>query len=252
MGATFLWWLCIVLETTLLVRGISSKLVRQFRLFYAYVACILVTEIIRLSWYQFAPHSYPSLFWYTELATIIVSYAVIVEIVHTSLQPYPGMSSRMIHLLWIVFVLTLSYACSDLVANGFVSLLRVAADLGRDLRYVEGALLLLILWFFGRHRISLGRNLGGITIGSAVWIGANVINLALLSFKGQEFSALLRAILPATYLVAMSIWCLSLWSAVPRPAGQISTESGKHLAGVNIQTRSPIAGISHRFLKALK
>jgi hypothetical protein len=252
MGANLLWWLCILLEAALVVRGIYSKLVNRYRLFYAYLACILGTEIVRLCCYQFAPDSYPSLFWYTELATIVASYAVIVEILHASLLSYPALSRRIIHLLWIVFVLTLSYACCGLLANGFVSVPRIAADLGRDLRYVEGALLLLVLWFFGRYRIRLGRNLAGITLGSSVWIGANVINLALLSFKGQEFSVLLREILPATYLATLTVWCLSLWSAAPKPANQLSIECDVDLAMVSIQSRGAIAGTSDRFLKVIK
>ena len=252
MGANFLWWLCILLETALVVRGIYSKLFNRYRLFYIYLSCILCTEIIRLYCYRVAPDSYPSLFWYTELATIVASYAVIVEILLASLRSYPALSRRVIHLLWIVFVLTLSYACCDLLANGFVSFPRVAADLGRDLRYVEGALLLLVLWFFGRHRISLGRNLGGITIGSSAWIGANVINLALLSFKGQEFSSLLREILPVTYLAALSVWFLSLWSAAPKPVSQIAIECNEDLATVSMKTRAAIAGTSDRFLKVMK
>jgi hypothetical protein len=252
MGANLLWWLCILLETILLMRGILSNLAKQYRLFYTYLACILFTEIIRLSCYEFAPDSYGSLYWYTELATIVTSYAVIVEILHASLQSYPAMSRRVRHVLWVVFVLTLSYACCDLLANGFVSVARVAADLGRDLRYVEGGLLLLTLWFLGRHRISLGRNLAGITIGSAVWIGANVINLALLSFRGQEFSALLRGILPVTYLAALTIWCLTLWSPAPKPVSQLAIECDEDLAIVSMKTRAAIAGTSESFLKVMK
>jgi hypothetical protein len=252
MSANFLWWLCILLETTLLVRGISSELAKKYRLFYGYIICILGGEVLRLIYYQFARDFYGSVYWYTELATVVASYAVIIEILHQSLRSYPALSKPVTRTLCIIFALTVSYACCDLLANGFASFARLAADLGRDLRFVEGALLLMMLWFFGRHRLPLGRNLGGIAIGSAIWIGANVINLAFLSLHGQEFSAFLRELLPITYLLALIIWCFSLWSAAPSCARCLTTEPEEHLGLLTIKTRSMVTGISRRFLKALR
>jgi hypothetical protein len=252
MAANFLWWVCIALETTLLVRGISSELVRKYRLFYAYIACILAGEVLRLIFYLSVPDRYLSVYWYTELATIVASYAVIIEILHQSLRSYPALSRPLTRLLWIIFALTVSYACCDLFANRGVSLSRVAADLGRDLRFVQGALLLMMLWFFGRHRLSLGRNLGGITIGSAIYIGANVINVAFLSLRIQQFSAFLRELLPVTYSIALTIWCIGLWSAAPAPACRLATESEEHLAMMTIKIRTTVVGTSDRFLKVLR
>ena len=251
MAANFLWWVCIILETMLLVRGISSELAKKYRLFYGYIVCILGGEVVRLVCYSFAPHRYGTVYWYTELATVIASYAVIIEILHQALQCYPALSRPVTRLLGIVFALTVSYACCDLLANGYVSLSRFAADLARDLRFVEGALFVVLLWFFGRHRLSLGRNLGGITIGSAIWIGANVIDLAFLSLRGQEFSAFLRELLPVTYLMALAVWCVSLWSAAATPASRLVREPGDHLAMAAI-TRTMVGGIVNRFVKVLR
>ena len=252
MAANFLWWVCILLETALLVRGISSELAKKYRLFYGYIICILGGELFCLVFYQFARDRYESVYWYTQLATVIASYAVIIEILQQSLRSYPVLSKPVTRTLCIIFALTVSYACCDLVANGFVSFARLAADLGRYLRFVEGALLLMMLWFFVRHRLPLGRNLGGIAIGSAIWIGANVINLAFLSLPGQEFSAFLRELLPITYLLALIIWCFSLWSAAPSCAGRLAGEPEEHLGLLTIKTRSMVAGVSRRFLKALR
>jgi hypothetical protein len=252
MTANIIWWVCIALETTLLVRGIFSALVKKYRLFYGYITCVLAGEVIRLIFYLAVPDRYASVYWYTELATIIASYAVVIEILQHSLRPYPGLSRSLTRLLWIIFALTVSYACCDLFANRSVSLSRVALDLGRDLRFVQGALLLTMLWFFGRHRVSLGRNSGGITIGSAMWIGANVINLAFLSLEMQEFSPFLRELLPITYSITLAVWCISLWSAAPAPASGLATAPEEHLAMMNIKIRTTVVGISDRFLKVLR
>jgi hypothetical protein len=252
MTANIIWWVCIALETTLLVRGIFSALVKKYRLFYGYITCVLAGEVIRLAFYLSVPDHYASVYWCSELATIIASYAVIVEILQHSLRAYPGLSRSLTRLLWIIFALTVSYAWCDLFANKGVSLSRVALDLGRDLRFVQGALLLTMLWFFGRHRLSLGRNVGGITIGSAIWIGANIINLAFLSLEMQEFSPFLRELLPITYSITLAVWCLSLWSAAPAPASRLATEPQEHLAMMTIKTRRTVAATSDRFLEVLR
>jgi len=252
MAGNLLWWACIFLETAVLVRGISSGLAKRYRLFYGYLIFILSGEVIRLISYVFAPDRYGSLYWYTELATVIASYAVILEILNQSLQSCPALSRPLTRLLWIIFALTLTYVCCGLMANGFVSVSRVAADLSRDLRIVEGALLLLMLWFFGRHRLSLGRNLRGITIGMTMWVGANVINLAFLSSPGHEFSAFLRELLPVTYLTALVLWCLSLWSVAPISTIRLAPEAEGDLAMVATKTRITVTGISERFLGVLR
>jgi hypothetical protein len=252
MTANILWWVCIALETTLLVRGIFSPLVKRYRLFYGYIACVLAAEVVRLIFYLSVPDHYASVYWYSELTTIIASYAVVIEILQHSLRPYPGLARPLTRLLWVIFALTVSYACCDLFGNRGVSLSRVAADLGRDLRFVQGALLLTMLWFFGRHRLSLGRNLGGITIGSAIWIGANVINLAFLYLQMREFSTFLTELLPVTYSVTLTVWCISLWSAAPAPASRLATESEEHLAMMTIKIRTTVLGTSDRFLKVLR
>jgi hypothetical protein len=96
--------------------------------------------------------------------------------------------------------------------------------LGRDLRYVEAGVLLVMLWLFVRYRILLGRNLLGLIIGYSFWVGLNVVNLAFWFLPGNGFSILLRGLLPATYLITLSIWCVTLWSAQPEPVQPSETK----------------------------
>jgi hypothetical protein len=252
MTANVLWWVCIALETALLLRGIFSELIKKYRLFYSYISCILAVEIIRLIFYASAPGRYATIYWYSELATIIVSYAVIVEILQHALRPFRALSRVLTRTLWIIFALTVSYACCDLFANRAVSVSRVVADLGRDLRFVQGVLLLTVLWFFGRHRLSLGPNLGGITIGSALWIGANIINLALLYLDVRGDSIFLLEMLPVTYAVTLAVWCITLWTAVPVPASRRALPQEEDLAIMTVKVRTALASTSHWFVKALK
>jgi len=151
MGTNFIWWCAIALEAALLWRGATSQLLKKYPLVYAYIGCVLLIEILRFCCYRFAPNSYPSFYWNSELVTIVASYAVIFEIFRQGLRHNPGVARLAQKLLLVVFVIALTYAASDLLHGGFASVPRATADLGRYLRYIEGGLLFVMLWLFGRY-----------------------------------------------------------------------------------------------------
>src|SRR6266481_2218618 len=241
MGTNFIWWCAIALEAALLWRGATSQLLKKYPLVYAYIGCVLLIEILRFCCYRFAPNSYPSFYWNSELITIVASYAVIFEIFGQALRHNPGVARLAQKLLLVVFVIALSYAASDLLHGGFTSVPRATADLGRYLRYVEGALLLVMLWLFGRYRISFGRNLLGLTVGYSLLVGLDVMNLALLSFPGNELSIGLRKLLPITFLITLVIWCASLWSCQPDPVQSAESAIDRDYEHLAAKTRANFA-----------
>jgi hypothetical protein len=237
MGTYLIWWAAIAFEAILLLRGTQARLVRKYPLFYGYIGCVLATEIIALFAYYVAPDLYGPLYWPSELVTIVASYAVIVEIFRCSTRYRPGIRRLTQNALLGVFALTVAYAFSDFMQGGFHSLSRAIADLGRDLRYVEAGVLLIMLWLFARYRIPLGRNLLGLISGYSFWLACNIVNLAFWFRPLKELSIVLRALLPATYLLTLIIWCASLWSAQPEPAqpGENRIEREYNLLATNTQ-----------------
>jgi hypothetical protein len=217
MLANLIWWSAIALEAVILFRARAAGLLKKYPLFYAYIGCVFAKEIVGLMTHQWAPKLYDAVYWPTDLATIVASYAVVIEIFRWSTRHKPGIRRLTQNALLFVFALTVAYAASDFVKSGFGSMSHAISGLGRDLRYVEGGILLAMLWLFTRYRIPHGRNLRGVIIGYSFWIGVNVVNLALWFLPGNEFSILLRGMLPATYLITLIIWCVTLWSAHPEP-----------------------------------
>jgi hypothetical protein len=251
MAANVIWWSAIAIEAVILLRGASTKLIRRYSLFYGYLGCVLITEIIRLCCFELVPNLYPTFYWHTELATIVASYAVIIEVFRHALRYNLAASHVTRTLLWIILVMTGTYAALDLLPSGFSSLPRATADLGRYLRYVEGSLLLALLWLLLRYRISFGRNILGIALGNSLWIGINVMNMALVSLRGNEFSVFFRRLAPANYLVTLTIWCVSLWSAQIEPA-PAATEIDRDYEFLATKTRSMLASASNRLVRSLK
>jgi hypothetical protein len=257
MTANLIWWSAIALEAVILLRASRTHLIRKYALFYSYIGLVLLADILRLCCYQFAPNLYSTFYWQTELATIVASYAVMLEIFRQSVRHNPGVARLTRNLLAIVFCLTLTYASLNLLQDGFTSgftssLPRATADMGRYFRYVEGALLLGMLWLFARYRIPFGRNLLGLTAGNAFWVGLNVLNLALWSLPGNGVSLLLRSLLPASYLVTLGIWCATLWSARPDPVQPAENEIERDYEVLAAKTRAILARTSNRLVRAMK
>jgi hypothetical protein len=247
-----IWWMGTSLVAVVLIRGALVGNLRRYPLFHFYISCVLVREVVGLLSYRFAPNFYRPLYWLTELATIVASYAVMVEIFRQSLRHNLGIARKAQRLLLAAFALTVSYAATDLLTGRFANATRGIAEVGRDLRYIEGALLLLLLWLLVRYRILLGPNLLGLIIGYSFWVGLNVINLALVFLLDNEFSAFARRLVPITYVATLTIWCVALWSSRPEPVqpteGAIERDYDL-LAG---KTRSILARTSDRLVRAIR
>ena len=247
METNAIWWVATSLAALILIRGVLAGNSSKYPLFYWYIGCVLLTDIVSMVCYQFAPNFYRPLYWPTELATIVASYAVIVEIFRQSLRHSPGIARRGQKLLLAAFGLAVAYAATDLFHGQFGDATRSIAEVGRDLRYIEGGLLVLLLWLFARYRILLGPNLLGLIIGYSFWVGVNVINLALVFLPNNEFSVLGRRLEPITYVATLTIWCVALWSSRPEPLQPREGAIERDYDVLAANTRSILARTSERF-----
>jgi hypothetical protein len=249
MSINLIWLGSIALEAVVFYRGAKATLLRKYPLFYAYVICVLIIELSRFSCYEFAPKFYPAFYWYTEIVTIVTSYAIVVEIFRQSLRHNPAIARLAKTLLLAVFVLTGTFVASDLFHSGFTSISHKIAELGRDLRYAEGALLLVMVWLFGRYRILFGRNLLGLTMGYSLLVGLDVMNSAFLFFPGNALS---RKLAPITYLIALVIWCGSLWSSQADPVQPEESAIERDYDLLAAKTRGALAHMSTLVARTLR
>src|SRR5258708_39154473 len=90
MMSDVIWWSAIVLGAILLLRGMKTKLIRSYPLFYGYIGCVLAIDLLRFACYRLDADFYQRFYWYTECLGILASYAVILEIYKRSLKFRPG------------------------------------------------------------------------------------------------------------------------------------------------------------------
>jgi hypothetical protein len=244
MFADFIWCIAITLGAAILLRGTQTGLLKKYPLFFTYIGCVLLAEIIGLLTNTFAPKLYEPLYWPADLATILASYAVMAEIFRWSTRHKPGIRRATQRALLTLFAVTAAYTASTLVHDKFSSASRVVVALGRDLRCLQAGALLLMLWLLMRYRIPLGRNLRGLLIGYSFWVGINVVNLALWFIPGKEFSNLLRGSLPTTYDLTLTIWCVTLWFAYPEPVQPAETKLERDYELLAAKTQAVLARTS--------
>ena len=262
MVDSLIQWSCVSLEVVILLRGVFTGLLREYPLFHAYVGSVLLKGIIGILSHQFAPDSYAQMYWPAELATILASYAVIIEIFRQTFRRSPEVMRLAQNLLLIPLFFTLGYTAFLLLrvymrfgllpGGGLGFLPRVIVELGRDLRYIEGALLLIMLWFFLQWRIQIGRNLRGLILGYSFWVGLNVVNLAFWFQRGNEASIGWRKLYPITYLITLMVWCASLWSLQRDPAGQTDGVIDRDHQRLAAKTKAVLARLSGRVVRTLR
>ena len=248
----FVWWGAVTLELIVLLRALVTGLFTKYLLFYIYVACVLVSEVVRFACYQFTPNLYPTLYWCSELILIVASYSVVIEIFRQAFKYNPGLARLTRHLLLILLTLAVTYASLDLVHDGFVSLPRATADMGRYLRYIEGMLLLVILWVLTRYRIRVGFNLLGITLGNAFWVSINVTNLTVLALQSVGPSTTLRKLLPIAYVGTLTIWCVTLWSVQKEVERPSESDIERDYQALATRTRAALAQASNRLARVVR
>jgi hypothetical protein len=235
------WWAGIALQILLLVRAAQEKLAKKFPLFYSYLTWVLLVELLCFYIYQWQLAFYPQVYWPTEFLSVIVGYGVILEIYRRALINHPGVARLSQTVLLMLLFVTIAKVAADTFSSPLGSWTLATAELGRDLRYVQGALLIAILGLFGYYRIPAGRNLRGLIWGYGFFIGTGVINLAIRSQRGNEFSLLMQRLQPLIYLVALIIWSVALWSNQPEPRPDAGVEMERNYQALAAQTRMLLA-----------
>jgi hypothetical protein len=246
------WLLGASLEVLIFVRAWRGALLKKYPFFYGYLGCVFLAGVFLFSSYELNPKFYPTVYWYAELVTDMAGYTLIYEIFRQVLQHNPGVARAAQRLFLIVFIFALSYAVSDLLHSGFVPKPHSVAQLGRNLQYLRGALLLIMLWLLGRYRISLQRNLLGLTAGFSLMVGIDVVNLAFIFLPGHSDPVVLRKLYPITFVITLLIWCTTLWSASPEPAGPSESAIDRDYDLLAAKTMAAFDHLSARGGRALR
>jgi hypothetical protein len=212
-----IWWLAVLLEALLLLRGVQEKLVRQFPLFYSYILFVFVEEYLRYCAYRWYPLHYSQVYWATQFLSLVIGSAVIFEIYRVGLRGFPGTASMARYLLLIVFGAVFAKTLATPAGGLFLWLAERSLVLERNLRIVQALAIITLVSLFLWYAIPFGRNLKGILIGYGLFIGMSIVHLTVMSRFGGEIGFYWFYAQPISYLLVLSLWVTALWSVQPVP-----------------------------------
>ena len=199
----------------LIARALQERFVSEYPLFYAYLSFVLLKSCYLLVLYLFWRSYYGRAYWYIEPLSAILGCAAVWEIYRCALRRFPG-AARMAR---NVFLMVLAIVASKIIADNWNRLggwpAGTAVEIERDLRAVQLALLIGLLAVIAVYRIPVGRNVWGMILGYGLFISSNFITLTLRAFLGDAFQRAWSYVQPLTYVGALFLWCITLWSYHP-------------------------------------
>ena len=217
MISLFIWWAGISLESIIVFRSLRGRMFRVYPLFYAYVVCVLGTEVSRMIIYRFKAPLYTSWWWGTEFLSLLVGYFVIFDIFEKGLAAYEGVKrfARVVGLVMLAGIV--AFTTFQLLARNQLTRGLTSVEVERNLRCAELVLLGGILFLVGYYRVPIGRNLKGIILGYGLYVAAVVMDDAARSYLGDSFQSVFSSARIYTYLAALMVWTVMLWSYHPNP-----------------------------------
>jgi hypothetical protein len=226
MFTQFIWCAGVALEVLLVYRGIRSRLVWKFPLFYFYIAFVLLDDVVIFFAYRTSSVIYERVYWPTQFLALLFGCAIIFEIYRTGLRAFPGTARVARNLLLFVFAMVFAKA----IVNGlngtpwWTALTNV--ELERNLRIVEASAFLAVVIAFIFYSIPLGRNLKGIVVGYGAFLAVSVAELGFAALLRTRIQTVWLHLMPICYLMVLALWTAALWSCSeePKPQHEISLE----------------------------
>jgi hypothetical protein len=236
------WLSGLLLQGVILVRSVQGKSLARYPLFYVYIASVLaasgflyVISIVR-------PSLNVPLYWNMQFVTLSLGCGVIFEISRNVFADHASLDRVVRWIMGITFGLIFFLVAIHAFFLPHWNLAKDTADLERDLRLAQAVALLAIVFLTQYYGIEIGKNMKGMILGFGVYVGASIISLTLQVFVGVGFTPIWTIIQPSSYVAALFIWAVALWSYAPVPAPQVrSTDADyQRLAG---RTRQVLGSI---------
>lgn len=205
MLTQILWWGGILLEILLLLRGIQTKWVSRFPIFYSYHVFILVQSLGLFGVYFWFSRLYVGTYWTCEFIGLCLGSLILLEIYRVALRRYPGTARMARNMLGFVLAMAVAKA---LVGHSYGAVwwpAKTYGELDRNLRVVQLFAILALIVVIVAYSIPRGKHLRGILAGYGLFVALSVVNLTLPQFFFTYTPAI-------AYNLALCIWTVALWA----------------------------------------
>jgi hypothetical protein len=210
-----IWCTAFFLEALLLARGLQTKLVRWFPIFYSYILFVLLEELLRFAVYRTYPNHYAQVYWITQFLGLLIGSAIIFEIYRVGLARFPGTARMARYLLLVVFGAVFAKALLNSSHDLFFWLATTSVGVERNLRIVQEVAILALLSLFWWYAIPFGRKLKGILLGYSLFVGVTILQFTLLPHFHSSLAAIWPYAQPICYVAVLGLWLSALWCQAP-------------------------------------
>jgi len=199
----------------LILRLIQQKCVREFPLFFSYLAYMVASGAVVSFVYYAGPAIYPTAGWVRFLISLLAEFAVLVEVSDHIFRPFPaiGKLGRLITALLCV-IFSVVYVIPSLIELRPSSI--ALLDLAKRLSLTKGVMIVVLLAVARYYRIHLAKNISGILLGFSTYLGISVANFAMAEIYGRAlYARMLSTVVPLSYTLCLVIWTITFWHLEP-------------------------------------
>lgn len=203
-----LWVFPLVLQAGIAMRMIRRRLLAIFPLFFAYTATVLFGETILL-FLTTSSDYYARLFWYKEALAVLLSLAVVFEILKIIL-PSSSSIKLVVNSVWILAAIAAVVALVMLTfakpATGNDPMYELIILAERSVRFLQACLLIIVIALMSRLGLTWRDQSVGIAAGFGIYSALALVSFefgANLHWIGQPAMALINS---AAYNLAAIIW----------------------------------------------
>ena len=212
-----IWWLAIVSECALLIRGVQTGGIKKYSFFYGYVAILFLTDSVM---YGVSLSPYYSQFdawqWRAEIILFVSVQGIFVETIRHALSPdrFPAGFVKTVRRFLIAF--SVVFAIIWLFSASRPIEMEVVFE--RNMTFVESTMLLLAVGTIVNYEIPLGINLKGMLIGYGFCLVSDDVITIFRYRLGLSFDQVWLIVQPLCTLTELVIWAVCLWNIYPTPA----------------------------------
>jgi hypothetical protein len=209
----------IALEAGVCVLALRRGLYGRFRLFTIYLCALLPCDIIRWIPILTLGLSSPAAFWTywtTQAVMMLLRAAVVVEICHFVLGPYPGVWRLCRAVLIFVATLIVSTTVLTVEARGpWIARVILTAERGMELAILGTVLFALAFCRYYRIRVNFVD--GVVSLGLGFYSAIQVANNTFLNHWLALYLPYWQQVRVQGFNIVLLVWLVAFWKPLPAP-----------------------------------
>jgi hypothetical protein len=246
------WLLGPVLQLTLVMFMVQRKLHTVFPRFFSYIVFQIVKSAILFGVYRYNPENYFDAYWTGNAVSVLLSVAVMDEILHNLLKQYGGIQK----LTSLIF----RWACGLLlllsIVNAFTSqqtgpdrVISAVLAFDRSVRVMQCGLFFLLLILCRLLRNCWRQHVFGIALGFGIFASIELMLVSIVMRVGNGAGAMVSLTKSAAYNAVTVLWVMYL----RRPIESIPTlEVGPQVDTLHLALVAPTPAGDSAFLSMVE